>query len=104
MATLEELTTAATAEVEALKPLSKTVYADGTATEVELTDAEYTVMINDIANNNWNVQQFSYIELRQQGYGSIGEQLDMQYKDLINDTTTWKDHIAAVKAEFPKPE
>ena len=36
-------------------------------------------------------------------YASIGDQLDMQYKDKINGTTTWKDHIAAVKAKYPKP-
>lgn len=34
---------------------------------------------------------------RKVAYGDIGEQLDMQYKDAINGTTTWKDHIAAVK-------
>jgi len=27
----------------------------------------------------------------------------MQYWDLVNGTTTWKDHIAAVKAKYPKP-
>ena len=36
-------------------------------------------------------------------YASVGDQLDMQYKDAINGTTTWKDHIAAVKAKYPKP-
>ena len=36
-------------------------------------------------------------------YASIGDQLDMQYKDAINGTTTWKDHAAAVKAKYPKP-
>ena len=36
-------------------------------------------------------------------YASIGDQLDMQYKDAINGTTTWKDHITAVKAKYPKP-
>jgi len=36
-------------------------------------------------------------------YASIGDQLDMQYKDAVNGTTTWKDHIAAVKAKYPKP-
>jgi len=36
-------------------------------------------------------------------YASIGDQLDMQYKDAINGTTTWKDHIAAVKSKYPKP-
>ena len=36
-------------------------------------------------------------------YASVGDQLDMQYWDMINGTTTWKDHIAAVKAKYPKP-
>ena len=36
-------------------------------------------------------------------YASIQEQLDMQYWDAVNGTTTWKDHIAAVKAKYPKP-
>lgn len=36
-------------------------------------------------------------------YLPVQEQLDMQYWDSINGTTTWKDHIAAVKAKYPKP-
>jgi len=41
-------------------------------------------------------------DLRIAGYGSIGDQLDMQYKDALNGTTTWVDHIAAVKAANQK--
>tara|TARA_B100001996_G_C18247415_1_gene433922 strand:- start:92 stop:517 length:426 start_codon:yes stop_codon:yes gene_type:complete len=40
---------------------------------------------------------------RRNAYGGIDEQLDMQYKDAINGTTTWKDHIANVKATTTKP-
>ena len=36
-------------------------------------------------------------------YAEIGKQLDQQYKDAVNGTTTWKDAIAAVKAAHPKP-
>jgi hypothetical protein len=36
-------------------------------------------------------------------YAPVGDQLDMQYKDAVNGTTTWKDHVAAVKAKYPKP-
>tara|TARA_Y100000401_G_C8170575_1_gene148970 strand:- start:86 stop:409 length:324 start_codon:yes stop_codon:yes gene_type:complete len=36
-------------------------------------------------------------------YASVGDQLDMQYKDKINGTSTWTDHVAAVKAKYPKP-
>ena len=40
---------------------------------------------------------------RKSAYGSIADQLDMQYKDNINGTTTWKDHVAAVKSANPIP-
>lgn len=36
------------------------------------------------------------------GYLQLGEQLDMQYWDLVNNTTAWKDHIQAVKKRYPK--
>ena len=45
----------------------------------------------------------AYQELRASVYPSIQEQLDMQYWDSVNGTTTWKDAIAAVKTENPKP-
>ena len=34
--------------------------------------------------------------------GAIQEQLDMQYHDEVNGTTTWKDAIQAVKDANPK--
>ena len=36
-------------------------------------------------------------------YLPLAQQLDMQYWDSVNGTTTWKDHVAAVKAKYPKP-
>ena len=44
-----------------------------------------------------------YQRERATAYPSIQEQLDMQYWDAVNDTTTWKDHIAKVKSDNPKP-
>ena len=44
----------------------------------------------------------AYSRTRANEYLPIGDQLDMQYKDLINGTTTWKDHIAKVKSDNPK--
>ena len=35
-------------------------------------------------------------------YPELKEQLDMQYKDLLNGTTTWKDAIAKIKSDNPK--
>ena len=39
---------------------------------------------------------------RRRQYPPIGDQLDMQYHDAVDGTTTWKDHVAAVKAANPK--
>ena len=36
-------------------------------------------------------------------YPSIADQLDMQYWDKKNGTTTWVDAIAKVKSDNPKP-
>ena len=99
MATLEELTTEATAEIEAAKPMYKQVNNE----RLELTDADYAQSVTDSANSKWDAQQFGYIQARQEAYGSIGDQLDMQYKDLVDGTTVWKDHIATVKSDNPKP-
>jgi hypothetical protein len=40
---------------------------------------------------------------RDRVYPEIGDQLDMQYHDLVDGTTTWKDAIAKVKSDHPKP-
>ena len=40
---------------------------------------------------------------RKSAYGDLGSQLDMQYWDNVNSTTTWKDHVAKVKADNPIP-
>ena len=36
-------------------------------------------------------------------YPSIKEQLDLQYWDQVNGTTKWKEAIAKVKSDNPKP-
>jgi len=37
------------------------------------------------------------------GYPALKDQLDMQYHDLIDGTTTWKDALKAIKDAHPKP-
>ena len=99
MATLEELTVIATQEVEDAKPMYKQVNKE----RLEFSQADYDQAIIDKANSMWNDQQFGYIQARQEAYGSIADQLDMQYWDSVNGTTNWADHIAQVKADNPKP-
>ena len=40
---------------------------------------------------------------RKTAYGDLGSQLDMQYHDSVDGTTTWKDHVASVKTANPIP-
>lgn len=43
-----------------------------------------------------------YQDQRRQTYPSLGDQFDMIYWDQIDGTTTWRDAVAAVKAQYPK--
>ena len=70
--------------VEGTTPISK---ADIEAKMVEV-QAEYD------ANQ--------YQRDRATAYPSIQDQLDMQYWDKVNGTTTWKDAVAKVKLDNPK--
>jgi len=44
----------------------------------------------------------AYSRTRATAFPSIGDQLDMQYHDLLDGTTTWKDAVAKVKSDNPK--
>jgi hypothetical protein len=100
MATKNELQAIADQEIEDAKPLKAQVNNNVVR---EFTEAEYDQAKIDLGNFKWNAQQFGYVQARQEAYGSIADQLDMQYHDLVDDTTTWKNHIAKVKSDNPKP-
>ena len=59
-------------------------------------DAARTTLNNEYA-------AVKYKEDRRKAFASVGDQLDMQYWDAVNGTTTWKDHVAKVKSDNPKP-
>jgi hypothetical protein len=51
--------------------------------------------------NAWiDPEQYKYN--REAEYPSIQEQLDMQYWDSVNGTTTWQDKINEIKTKYPK--
>ena len=45
-----------------------------------------------------------YARDRVRAYPSWQEQMDMQYHDAVDGTTTWQDAVKAVKDANPKPE
>ena len=55
------------------------------------SDADKLVALNAVYSN------------RKAAYPSLADQLDMQYWDKKNGTTTWVDAIAKVKSDNPKP-
>jgi len=69
-------------------------------------DVAYDADGNEVSYDNAAVEALlaaeSYKDDRAAAYPSIQEQLDMQYWDSVNGTTTWADAIAAVKAAHPK--
>ena len=69
---------------------------DSLPTEKELTDA--------LAKQQSDFDAQEYARNRASAFPSTGDQLDMQYWDQVNGTTTWKDAIAKVKSDNPKPE
>ena len=61
------------------------------AAEAAITEAEKEYIAKE-----------KYKSDRRRLYPSWEEQLDMQYHDLVNGTTTWKDAVAKVKSDNPK--
>ncbi len=106
MATLEELTATAQAEIDAKKTANggEGMFAQVNNDRREFTEAEYDQAVIDKANSDFDQQENGYKTARQEAYGSIQDQLDMQYWDSVNGTTTWNDFISKVKTDNPKPE
>jgi len=76
--------------------INQITWYDGTA---EISKADIQAKMAEL-RTAYDAQE--YARNRATAYASIGDQLDMQYWDSVNDTTTWKDHIASVKDQFPK--
>ena len=74
--------------------------------QIELTAEEIDSKLDDWAENErarqLDIDTNGYKYDREAAYASIQDQLDMQYWDSVNGTTTWKDHIAQVKSDNPK--
>tara|TARA_R100000687_G_C6288752_1_gene90391 strand:+ start:82 stop:465 length:384 start_codon:yes stop_codon:yes gene_type:complete len=51
----------------------------------------------------WDLENDSYRSQRRAAYPDLETQLDQQYWDSVNGTTTWKDGIAKIKSDYPKP-
>jgi len=103
--TLEQFTAEAQTEIDAIKTANggDGLFKSTPEGRVEYSDADYSQAVTDSANRKLDEQDNGYKWARELAYPSIGDQLDMQYHDAVNGTTTWKDAIAKVKSDNPKP-
>jgi hypothetical protein len=89
--------------VKELNPNAIYNYADGVFTWLDgttpISDADIDAKVEEI-KTTYDAKQ--YQRDRATAYPTIQEQLDMQYWDGINNTTTWKDAITKVKTDNPK--
>ena len=82
------------------------IYAVVSTAAVIRGDEAFDADGNPVAYDEAAVQAYidanAYKAQRSATYPSIAEQLDMQYWDKTNGTTTWADSIASVKSQYPK--
>lgn len=78
-------------------------------TEAQISSHNDTNMqesnFEDITSINEKLNAIAAVqETRKALYPKLEEQLDMQYWDNVNGTTTWKDKIAEIKTANPLPQ
>ena len=69
----------------------------------DLTSEEETKYNENIVAAKQAKEANQYKRDRAKEYPSWQDQMDMQYWDKINNTSTWQDAVQAVKDKYPKP-
>ena len=98
-----------TSEAEFLDRFSIVVGVDETDTAIMSEDPDdfgvtWAQVSEKLAELLTEWDSKDYYRKRAEAYPPLEEQLDMQYWDAENNTTTWKDAVEAVKSAHPKPE
>jgi len=90
--------------IKSINPNAEFVYTEEDINTIEWHNGTTPISVSDIEEKQSELQT-EYDNNKYQRdriYPSIQEQLDMQYWDLVNDTTTWKDKITQIKTDNPK--
>ena len=87
-----------------LKPNAKFSWSDDVInwydeTDTVPTDAE---IATEITRLQGVYDGLAYARTRKAKYDLLNQD-EMRYDDLVNNTTTWRDGIAAIKVAHPKP-
>ena len=90
------------AEYKSLVQFVKSEDANGIAVFSSTQPYTWSQVSTEQAALQTTYNSLAYARERAKSYPSIQDQLDMQYWDNVNSTTTWKDAIAKVKSDNPK--
>lgn len=85
--------------INQINPNAEFTFSNDDLNTIKWLNGTTPISITDIENK---VNEIAYQGKRKNEYPSIQDQLDMQYWDNVNGTTTWQDAIAKVKADNPK--
>lgn len=92
--------------IKALNPTAEVSITNEDIDNIQWMNGTPVISKEDILAKQVELQAeydaLAYARNREKEYPSIQDQMDMQYWDGINSTTTWADAIAKVKTENPK--
>ena len=94
--------------IDSLKPSADwKIVGDDLYANLEWLDSEQTKpsaleLSNEVTRLQAAYDALDYSRLRKAKYDLLNQD-EMRYDDMINNTTTWRDGIAAIKAAHPKP-
>ena len=90
--------------IKSLRPLADFIIEDDVVTWTDDTLIEPTaeeISAEKVRLSNLD-NSLAYSRARKAEYDLLNQD-EMRYDDMINNTTTWRDSIAAIKAAHPKP-
>jgi len=92
--------------IKSINPNAEFVYTEEDINTIEWHNETTPISVSAIQAKKTELQtaydNAEYQRNRQKEYPSWQEQMDMQYWDNVNGTTTWQDAIAKVKSDNPK--
>ena len=90
--------------LHSLKPNAEWVLRDDVLEWLDSEQTEPTALelSNEVTRLQAVYDSQLYARTRKAKYDLLNQD-EMRYDDLVNNTTTWRDGIAAIKAAHPKP-
>ena len=68
----------------------------------ETSPIDQSLVDAEVARLQTEYDSQEYARNRATAYAPLGEQLDMQYHDQQDGTTTWADHVTEIKRRYPR--